>query len=326
MQIFVSYSHDDKTARRQVVGVLEALGFDLWLDEKDLRVGTHIDDTIRARIAAADGFVALWSPAYIRQGSYTVVEWSYARDTLKKPRIAIILLEPVRPTDLAGPLSGLLMPSKALTRIEPQEITFHIASAVMEAGLRPPRGMPEQPRKSPDLASSMVHPPFDDLNALERHDIQAQCDRLERILAGNPNSPYHAINSALVWLHLGDTRLASQRARTALHEAPQNGEISYFVGLVAAAGEPLALASRDRASALWGLSTRGLELGYDRCMPDILRAAIAHECHERNGMRPPIGSDQLLRMASARPAVPSEMRRLMRVLSATAPSFVRRLA
>ncbi len=49
-KVFISHSHQDKSVARRVARSLRAYGVDAWLDKRELRLGTRLDDAIRSVI------------------------------------------------------------------------------------------------------------------------------------------------------------------------------------------------------------------------------------------------------------------------------------
>lgn len=323
--LFVSYSRDDRHALPPVIEVLQQLGFQTWWD-KELHAGRHLDVAIETAMRSSDAVLALWSPAYVRTGSYTEKEWSFATQNLAKPTAAV-LIEPVRPSDLGIVMSRLKVPGPALSQLADwSEAPGVIAGALAEAGVRPPNGIPSGRGDMPDYAAQMIDPTFDRLCAMDDGELRQVHQRLQRILAGNPGSPYHSMNAALVWLHTGNPTVAADLAQRALAARPDSGEISYFAALVATAMAPLSRGPREAASAIFDLARRSTELGYDRSHPYLLQSAIAHEYFECNGMAPPVKSEAALRKAYEKTRDAAEIQRLFKVLKASAPSFFVRFA
>lgn len=318
--LFVSYARDDRAAMEAVVPILTNLGFRCWTD-RQLRAGHHIDQTIADAMRAADAVVALWSPAYVREGGYTENEWSYAKHTLRKPTTPI-LLEPVLTTNLGLAMGRLLVSGKPLSQtLDLAEATYEIASALAREGISPPNGMPPTPAMEHEAASRIIDPPYSRLIAMPPEEVNALVERHQRILAGNPGAAYHCMNAALVWLHKGNAPLAGDLAQRALSARPDSGEISYFAALVATASAPLSRGPNEKIRAIWSLADRAAKLEYDCCLPYLLQAAIAHEYHERNGMKPPITAEAALRQAYAKSRNAGEVQRLFAVLRDVAPSF-----
>lgn len=59
--VFISYSHDDKPLAQELAAALEAQGVDVWIDERELRVGDSIIERVATAVAETDFFIALVS-------------------------------------------------------------------------------------------------------------------------------------------------------------------------------------------------------------------------------------------------------------------------
>jgi TIR domain-containing protein len=62
MKLFVSYSQVDKRFVRRLCDDLLACGFDVWRDEREVRVGQSIAESIRSAVDASDYFLVVISP------------------------------------------------------------------------------------------------------------------------------------------------------------------------------------------------------------------------------------------------------------------------
>ena len=61
--VFASYSHADREVARRVAARLTELGYRVWIDEGELRLGDSLVDAIAGAIAQVDFLVAFVSPA-----------------------------------------------------------------------------------------------------------------------------------------------------------------------------------------------------------------------------------------------------------------------
>jgi hypothetical protein len=323
-RLFLSYAHPDHAGRNQVAAILMSLGFDVWWD-KELRAGQHIDAEIERSIRLSDGFAALWSAAYVRAGGYTEKEFRFATLTLRKPT-AIILLEPVRPVDLSLTMSGLLLPRQPLSTLgDPADAAAVVANAVLDAGLRIPQPLPSAHDVKVDYSSKAISPEFDRLVSLAKGEVRSEIERQHRILSGNPDQAFHCINTALLWMYLGDHSQAASLAQRAIAARPDHGEIAYYAALVAASMTGFACGPLERIDAIWKLTDNAISCGFDMAMPYLLRAALAVDYFDGNGLRSRGDAATQLAMARKKPADPGEMRRLMAILGRTAPQFCRRV-
>lgn len=326
-RIFVSYAHADAhlIGKLGVLEILEGLGFDLWFDHRNgLRAGDHIDHTIAEALASSMGLVALWSPAYVRNGSYTETEYVHAKFTLGLPT-AVLLIENVRPTDLGSAMSRLVVPSKSLQQCPPEVGPTFVAKALLEANIRLPRGAPADLSGGVDLAALAISPTFEEIARLRPEELDRRMERLQRILAGNPNSPYHCINAALLALHMSNEQLASELAQRALSQLPHDGIINYCAAVVATALHPLVRGPRERIASIWDLAERAKRQDVSDKLPSLIQAAIALDYHGCVGSLPPIPIDTLMRKFHFDAADRSELLRLRAVFKRSAPIFYRRL-
>jgi hypothetical protein len=62
-KVFVSHSHVDKPVARRIVHFLRLYGIDVWLDERELRLGNRLDDSIRQAIMGCETVVVVASAA-----------------------------------------------------------------------------------------------------------------------------------------------------------------------------------------------------------------------------------------------------------------------
>ncbi len=62
-KVFVSYSHQDKPVARRIARFLRSYGVDAWLDERELRLGNRLDDSIQRAIIGCDTVLVVASDA-----------------------------------------------------------------------------------------------------------------------------------------------------------------------------------------------------------------------------------------------------------------------
>jgi 5'-deoxynucleotidase YfbR-like HD superfamily hydrolase len=73
-KVFLSHASIDKVAVRRLAEVLEENGIEVWLDEKDLRVGDSTTEGIQKAIADAD-YVAVWLTRSSVASGWVSLEW-----------------------------------------------------------------------------------------------------------------------------------------------------------------------------------------------------------------------------------------------------------
>ncbi len=101
MKVFISHSSQDNWIARQLSQQLEAVGVVTFLDEKDLRTGDSIDDSIQQHLGECDELLMLLSPAALAS-SWVLVEIGGAKAL--HLRLIPILLH-VGANDLPAPLA-----------------------------------------------------------------------------------------------------------------------------------------------------------------------------------------------------------------------------
>lgn len=75
MKVFISYSHKDVTFARKLRRDLEALGFSVWMDEKDVKVGSSFTKKIEEGINYAEYVIVVISPDSVESG-WVELEWT----------------------------------------------------------------------------------------------------------------------------------------------------------------------------------------------------------------------------------------------------------
>jgi tetratricopeptide (TPR) repeat protein len=63
ISLFISYSHEDRDIALQLYGGLSMNGFQVWIDEHELRIGDSLLERIASAVADIDYFIALVSPS-----------------------------------------------------------------------------------------------------------------------------------------------------------------------------------------------------------------------------------------------------------------------
>lgn len=89
IDIFLSYSREDRAAVRHIAESFEADGFDVWWDAA-LKSGQTFDEVIEQRLKEAKAVVVLWSPRSVTS------RWVRAEATLadRKNKLAPAIIEP----------------------------------------------------------------------------------------------------------------------------------------------------------------------------------------------------------------------------------------
>ena len=59
MKVFISHSSKDKWAARRIAEDLQSLGVETFLDEKDIRTGQSLDDSIKTHLKDSSDFLIL---------------------------------------------------------------------------------------------------------------------------------------------------------------------------------------------------------------------------------------------------------------------------
>lgn len=75
--VFISYSRKDKEVARAFKNILNATGFDVFLDVDEIRTGQHWQDELMRRIERAKIFQIFWSSNY-SASEVCRLEWEYA--------------------------------------------------------------------------------------------------------------------------------------------------------------------------------------------------------------------------------------------------------
>ncbi|MDF1814680.1 MAG: toll/interleukin-1 receptor domain-containing protein, partial [Verrucomicrobiales bacterium] len=98
MNIFLSHSSKDKWAASRIAKDLESIGASVFLDEKRLHTGEHLDDELSVHLEECDDFLILFSPWSIE--SHWVIWELGGAQNLGKPIIPILLY--VDPEEVPG--------------------------------------------------------------------------------------------------------------------------------------------------------------------------------------------------------------------------------
>ena len=89
MKVFISHSSKDKWAARRISQDLNGLGVETFLDEKDIKTGEPIDESIKKHLKECDELLILLSPASIKS-DWVLIEIGGAI-ALEKKLVPILL-------------------------------------------------------------------------------------------------------------------------------------------------------------------------------------------------------------------------------------------
>jgi hypothetical protein len=89
MKIFISHSSKDKWAARRISDDIEKLGATTFLDEKDIRTGQSLDESIKSNLKNSDDFLILISPSSLKS-EWVLIELGGAI-ALEKKIVPILL-------------------------------------------------------------------------------------------------------------------------------------------------------------------------------------------------------------------------------------------
>lgn len=89
MKVFISHSSEDKWIAKRLSNDIEEIGYDTFLDEKDIKTGQAIGEEIINHLHSSDDFLLLLSPES-RKSDWVLMELGGA--TFLRKKIIIILL------------------------------------------------------------------------------------------------------------------------------------------------------------------------------------------------------------------------------------------
>src|SRR6516225_4712785 len=92
IRVFISYSRQDLVAADRLVTVLEAEGFKVIIDRRDLPFGEEWLGELTDFIAGSDTVVALVSPAFIASKA---CNWELGQARATNKRLVPVVIEPV---------------------------------------------------------------------------------------------------------------------------------------------------------------------------------------------------------------------------------------
>ena len=104
MKVFISHSSSEKWVARKVSEEIQALGYETFLDEKDIATGEPIDDSIHEHLTDCDHFLLLLSPSSLKS-HWVLVELGGAL-ALKKHIVPILLY--IGPNEVPEPIKKYL--------------------------------------------------------------------------------------------------------------------------------------------------------------------------------------------------------------------------
>ncbi len=85
MNVFISYSNDDRAIADALEVALRQEGHEVFFDRTQLEAGEAFHERIRDRIDAADLFIFVMSPSSVRPESYAMTELAIARKRWPNP-------------------------------------------------------------------------------------------------------------------------------------------------------------------------------------------------------------------------------------------------
>jgi hypothetical protein len=102
-QIFLCHASEDKLQVRDVYQRLKALGFEPWLDEKDILPGQDWDDEIETALETADFVIVFLSERSVKKIGYVQREFRRAMSRSEEMPEGYINTIPVRLDDCTVP-------------------------------------------------------------------------------------------------------------------------------------------------------------------------------------------------------------------------------
>jgi hypothetical protein len=96
LNVFLSYSSDDKAKVRDLYRYLVSAGFDVWMDEKKLLPGQDFDYEINTALHKADAVIVVFSKNMVQKEGYIQKELRMALDRSQEKPEGTIYLIPAR--------------------------------------------------------------------------------------------------------------------------------------------------------------------------------------------------------------------------------------
>ena len=93
--VFISYTHADQLIARRVARRLSAYDIDAWLDERELRLGSVLEPSIKDHINDCDLVVPI-ATAAASQSEWVARELSFATERNPAKSVCPLLVEPVQ--------------------------------------------------------------------------------------------------------------------------------------------------------------------------------------------------------------------------------------
>ena len=104
-QVFVAYGKEDAQSVRRLCDALEGVGFDPWMDERNLVPGQNWPRAIESAIETSDFFLACYSENSVNKKGGFQAEIRYALDCARQIPLDEIFIVPVRLTPCRVPRS-----------------------------------------------------------------------------------------------------------------------------------------------------------------------------------------------------------------------------
>lgn len=104
-QVFVAYGKEDAEMVRRLCDALEAVGFNPWMDERNLVPGQNWPRAIESAIETSDFFLACYSENSVNKKGGFQAEIRYALDCARQIPLDDIFIVPVRLTPCRVPRS-----------------------------------------------------------------------------------------------------------------------------------------------------------------------------------------------------------------------------
>jgi hypothetical protein len=102
--IFVSYSSEDRTLVKEAfVGLITAVGYECWIDERSIRPSEYWKPSIESGLEGADWFLLVVSRT-AAASDFVKIETRWALDNLSN-RLILVLVDDTNPTDIDPRLS-----------------------------------------------------------------------------------------------------------------------------------------------------------------------------------------------------------------------------